>query len=734
MPLTPTFQSAFQSAYRSGFTHNAGVFNSKRLDLSTNHDSSDTTISDRSPYGNDATLKSGVYFSTNGLTDKGINADCSAAGSGTYKLTGKVRSASTGTKHVTMDGATGDTLTINTADVWEDFESSTFTGTPSNVVMGWDGGSNFSACDWSDIRLIDTSDGSTVAHLQGNDSGASDLDGKLVADSSGNGYHGAHIGCAGGSAEGMDPVLAGLPGELLWFDGVDDSVSANIGTFYSSNDTIKIEVEVGAVFCDLDVMLTLGANDSNGFKLVGRTSPFEELRGELVVAGTFYTRGSIPIIQGTYTIDIDKTTPSFTITDPNGGQYTNNASAQVFALKANGNLHIGFRPTLNDKYFEGTLSNIKLYDNSATLVHFLKGNGNTNAAWADQAGSSDGTVNGSPITLATKRQTILQTAGGDFNRGGVIVEHYNIADDDGAVLNTNGTSSVSVNGENWDLEIDYTQGLAIYGNFSQQLSGTPIVVKIIVDSISLGGASDIRVRLVDISAAVADTINISAAGTYYLISSNGIRGDGLRINATAGTSNATLTVSEYTQYEGYSPQCLIPASDSNPAQDAIGNPIDNPRPNNKVINLIADDAKATVAADASMDVTKTIEGWVYYDGTDQTFLDIGTPIINSSSDVLGSTLAGTLTYYVNGVATTALGSAGWKHIAITSDTVQATDAIDILATSAAWKMIDRTLTATEVLSRFNSSRFQYSANWEFHYLRPDGSAILRPDSSQYIRP
>jgi len=579
MPLTPTFQSAFQSAYRSGFTHNAGVFNSKRLDLSTNHDSSDTTISDRSPYGNDATLKSGVYFSTNGLTDKGINADCSAAGSGTYKLTGKVRSSSTGTKYVTMDGATADTLTVNTADVWQDFESSTFTGTPSNVVCGWDGGSSFSACDWSNVQLIDTSDGSTVSHFQGNESGAGDLDGKLVVDSSSNGYNGQHIGCAGGSAEPDILQTAGQnANRRMWFDGVDDSVSANIGTFYSSNDTIKIEVEVGAVFCDLDVMLTLGANDSNGFKLVGRTSPFEELRGELVVAGTFYTRGSIPIIQGTYTIDIDKTTPSFTITDPNGGQYTNNASAQVFALKANGNLHIGFRPTLNDKYFEGTLSNIKLYDNSATLVHFLKGNGNTNAAWADQAGSSDGTVNGSPDN------------------------HY------------------------------------------------------------------------------------------------------------------------------------IPQSDTDSTIDALGFPIANPRPNNKVINLIADDAKATVAADASMDVTKTIEGWVYYDGTDQTFLDIGTPIINSSSDVLGSTLAGSLTYYVNGVATTALGSAGWKHIAITSDTVQATDAIDILATSAAWKFIDRTLTATEVLARFNGSRFQYSANWEFHYLRPDGSAILRPDSSQYIRP
>jgi len=579
MPLTPTFQSAFQSAYRSGFTHNAGVFNSKRLDLSTNHDSSDTTISDRSPYGNDATLKSGVYFSTNGLTDKGINADCSAAGSGTYKLTGKVRSSSTGTKYVTMDGATADTLTVNTADVWQDFESSTFTGTPSNVVCGWDGGSSFSACDWSNVQLIDTSDGSTVSHFQGNESGAGDLDGKLVVDSSSNGYNGQHIGCAGGSAEPDILQTAGQnANRRMWFDGVDDSVSANIGTFYSSNDTIKIEVEVGAVFCDLDVMLTLGANDSNGFKLVGRTSPFEELRGELVVAGTFYTRGSIPIIQGTYTIDIDKTTPSFTITDPNGGQYTNNASAQVFALKANGNLHIGFRPTLNDKYFEGTLSNIKLYDNSATLVHFLKGNGNTNAAWADQAGSSDGTVNGSPDN------------------------HY------------------------------------------------------------------------------------------------------------------------------------IPQSDSDNSIDAFGAAIDDLRPNNKVINLIADDAKATVAADASMDVTKTIEGWVYYDGTDQTFLDIGTPIINSSSDVLGSTLAGSLTYYVNGVATTALGSAGWKHIAITSDTVQATDAIDILATSAAWKFIDRTLTATEVLARFNGSRFQYSANWEFHYLRPDGSAILRPDSSQYIRP
>jgi hypothetical protein len=44
---------------------------------------------------------------------------------------------------------------------------------------------------------------------------------------------------------------------------------------------------------------------------------------------------------------------------------------------------------------------------------------------------------------------------------------------------------------------------------------------------------------------------------------------------------------------------------------------------------------------------------------------------------------------------------------ITSDTAQATDAIDILATSAAWKFIDRTLSAAEVLARFNTTKAQY---------------------------
>jgi len=554
MPLTPTFQSAFQSAYRSGFTHNAGVFNSKRLDLSTNHDSSDTTISDRSPYGNDATLKSGVYFSTNGLTDKGINADCSAAGSGTYKLTGKVRSSSTGTKYVTMDGATADTLTVNTADVWQDFESSTFTGTPSNVVCGWDGGSSFSACDWSNVQLIDTSDGSTVSHFQGNESGAGDLDGKLVVDSSSNGYNGQHIGCAGGSAEPDILQTAGQnANRRMWFDGVDDDINCgDLGKTSGSYTSTYVKLKF---LCNSPAIRFLFAKGGSGGGLEEIQAHTTTNRGIRFIpkGNLFYDTADFVWETNTVNeVEFSWSTTSGATCFINGVSCSLTKSGGIETTAGTytaTDFKIGRR--LTQFPFLGVIYDLEVGEISASLIASYKGYGNTNADWEDQIGSNDGTVNGSPDN------------------------HY------------------------------------------------------------------------------------------------------------------------------------IPQSDSDNSIDAVGAAIANPRPNNKVINLIADDAKATVAADASMDVTKTIEGWVYYDGTDQTFLDIGTPVILAVSGYLSSSLAGIRTYYVNGAATTTLGSAGWKYIVVTSDTAQATDAVDILATSAAWKFIDRTLTVTEVLSRFNATKSQY---------------------------
>jgi hypothetical protein len=108
-----------------------------------------------------------------------------------------------------------------------------------------------------------------------------------------------------------------------------------------------------------------------------------------------------------------------------------------------------------------------------------------------------------------------------------------------------------------------------------------------------------------------------------------------------------------------------------------------------------------------MDATQTVYGWVYYDGTDGNFFDLGAPTIGATAGVLTSTLAGTLTYSVNGVATNALGAAGWKLIGIASNAAQGTDAIDLLRTCAALRFSERELTAAEFAALYDAEKSQY---------------------------
>jgi len=159
------------------------------------------TIPDLSGNANTATLYTGIYVSTNGTTDKAIGADATALGSGNYYLTGKIKPAGT-TAKTTMDGSTASNLTGLTAGVWQDFQTATASAiTPSSINLGWDGTAfNATVDNWSDVKLHDASDDSVVAHYKLYDSADASLDGYPALDCVG-GYHGAHVGCAGGSGE-----------------------------------------------------------------------------------------------------------------------------------------------------------------------------------------------------------------------------------------------------------------------------------------------------------------------------------------------------------------------------------------------------------------------------------------------------------------------------------------------------------------------------------------------------
>jgi hypothetical protein len=167
------------------------------------------TIPDLSGNANTATLYTGIYVSTNGTTDKAIGANATALGSGNYYLSGKIKPAGT-TAKTTMNGSTASNLTGLTAGVWQDFQTATASAiTPSSINLGWDGTAfNATVDNWSDVKLHDASDDSVVARWKLYDSADASLDGYPALDCVG-GYHGAHVGCAGGASEASILQTAG---------------------------------------------------------------------------------------------------------------------------------------------------------------------------------------------------------------------------------------------------------------------------------------------------------------------------------------------------------------------------------------------------------------------------------------------------------------------------------------------------------------------------------------------
>ena len=200
------------------------------------------TIPDLSGNANTATLNSGIYVYTNGTTDKAVGANETALGSGNYYLSGKIKPAGT-TAKTTMNGSTASNLTGLTAGVWQDFQTATASAiTPSSINLGWDGTAfNATVDNWSDVKLHDASDDSVVAHYKLYDSANASLNGYPVLDCVG-GYHGAHVGCAGGASEASILQTAGEDfNKYPWFDGVDDNIDFGAGDALSFHGSAKVE-------------------------------------------------------------------------------------------------------------------------------------------------------------------------------------------------------------------------------------------------------------------------------------------------------------------------------------------------------------------------------------------------------------------------------------------------------------------------------------------------------------
>jgi hypothetical protein len=334
------------------------------------------TIPDLSGNANTATLYSGIYVSTNGTTDKAIAANATALGSGNYYLTGKIKPAGT-TAKTTMDGSTASNLTGLTAGVWQDFQTATASAiTPSSINLGWDGTAfNTTVDNWSDVKLHDASDDSVVAHYKLYDSADASLDGYPALDCVG-GYHGAHVGCAGGSGEATILQTAGEDfNKRMWFDGVNDYLSRSAGSDYNLfGNTIRVETTVFVNNFDAPRSFYSrgGATLGYAFSLNSSGQVIVGLK-QLAAANHFVVTSTDALLLGVNTIDvqvdytgadpvvsvsINGVASTLTINTPKTGSY---AESSV-------NASIGSRENGNGLFFEGLIYNLTAYKNGVAIV------------------------------------------------------------------------------------------------------------------------------------------------------------------------------------------------------------------------------------------------------------------------------------------------------------------------------------------------------------------------------
>ena len=757
------------------------VLQNRALDLSN---VGSLTISDISGNGNNATLYTGIYVSTNGTTDKAIVADASAAGSGNYYLTGKIKPNGTTQAKATIDGSALN-LSGLTADVWQDFTTTTKTSvTPDTVAVGWNGGGNYSAAEWSDVRLINASDNSVVAHWKLYDSAAASLGGYPAIDCVG-GYHGAHVGCSSGSGEGVDTEVAGISATLddkMWFDGVNDYV--NCGADYTTNTFFgACVIEFTTYIANTGVTQALCAIGSSAYRIYTNSGNWKVNGGTQVIGQA--------VESGIHTIAV-----------------TFNASGQATAFsydgsvvwtgtEAAGSLVSGttFRIGAN---FNGLIVNKTsglIYDFSITgsAVRNLAYTGTELITWTDTSGGgNNGTVNGSPVTVGQKRETILQTAGEDFNKlmwfdgvndyvnlnhsfipatddfdieidflnaGSPSVNKAIISQDSGSsdlymvgvrsttgriMLYLGGNSIIETTGETTGEK--QTIRLRRIGNgFTLHLDGVLIysgthAITFPTVNTWIGNWTSVPTRFI-----TGIIWNIRKGGqVYYLGNGNTNAAWVDQIGSNDGTVNGSPSLYH------------VAESETTAGQDALGTAIENPRPNERVLNLTTGTGYAEIADSASLDLTTEATWEVWGDFSDATTeqyvlhsfdfagakrswglmfgttygasrvgiirfgsatgasqysgsFDIGTGI----KQILATYNAGTVVIYINGLATTLNNQVGIVPASLfVTDTgirVGATfgNTFNEYSQIGDIRIYDRALTADEVLKNYNARKSAY---------------------------
>lgn len=188
----------------------------------------------------------------------------------------------------------------------------------------------------------------------------------------------------------------------MYFDGVDDHIELPISVQASVEGASRIDFEFdifqsGTGFQSIFSLPIAGASlgfdvtiNGGAIRFGGRSLPSETFRTfahPQAISTTSITR-----VRGY--IDYTNNEIGIKYNDEAYETSSVNFNTPTFTRSSTGTSHIGERYG-TDFPFEGFLTNLKLYADEV-LIHQWYGNGNTNADWVDQIGSSDGVVMGNP--------------------------------------------------------------------------------------------------------------------------------------------------------------------------------------------------------------------------------------------------------------------------------------------------------------------------------------------------
>jgi len=368
------------------------------VDLYAPITSSDTTVSDQSGNGLDATLLSGRYVTLDASADTITYATDYASALRTATV--MMRVTSTGNRTITSGSGTF-TFTPTATGVWELLTA------PAVTVAGdlsWTAGSD---CDISDLRIYEG--GVEVDRWIHAELETGDPDGLPVANSIRPLATGTYTGGSFSSGEPTILQTAGMDwNKYSWFNGVDNFIGLGAGDPLGFNGVGKIEVSATIYFSELpsgteDIFYQYINANSVGFSLDLQASGAIRASGRSVTADSFENLiSSTSLSAGLNTVSayLDYANDEIGIS-LNGGAYETAVATfanATFTYEGSvNNTRIG-NSQVADRFFTGIIHDVAVYKDG------LAGNAYTglgNDPWEDITDSVNGTESGTFNRLLT---------------------------------------------------------------------------------------------------------------------------------------------------------------------------------------------------------------------------------------------------------------------------------------------------------------------------------------------